>query len=180
MKRLSAIVATVILPVAQTAFAGEEPAGTEKQFMKNIRPLTYQGKRAGEGYFSNDGKYLIFQDEREADNPFYQIYMLDLESGETHRVSPGRGKTTCAFFEPNGEGVIFASTHRDPQAKKKQKAEFEFRASGQKREFAGQRITNIYDYTYALGAVKIGEPIEVVVLRGDERITLTVIPEARK
>jgi S1-C subfamily serine protease len=47
-------------------------------------------------------------------------------------------------------------------------------------EFAGQRITNIYDYTYALGAVKIGQPIEVVVLRGGERITLTVIPEARK
>ncbi len=136
MKRLSAIVATVILLVAQTAFAEEEPAGTEKQFMKNIRPLTYQGKRAGEGYFSNDGKHLIFQDEREADNPFYQIYMLDLESGETHRVSPGRGKTTCAFFEPNGEGVIFASTHRDPQAKKKQKAELEFRASGQKRRYS--------------------------------------------
>ncbi len=47
-------------------------------------------------------------------------------------------------------------------------------------EFAGQKVTNIYDYTYALDAVKIGEPVEVVVLRNGERMTLTVTPEARK
>jgi S1-C subfamily serine protease len=47
-------------------------------------------------------------------------------------------------------------------------------------EFAGQKITNIYDYTYALDAVKIGEPIEVVVLREGKRLVLTVIPEARE
>jgi hypothetical protein len=46
--------------------------------------------------------------------------------------------------------------------------------------FAGQTIKNIYDYTYALGAVKIGEPVEVVVLRGGNEVTLTVIPEARQ
>jgi S1-C subfamily serine protease len=47
-------------------------------------------------------------------------------------------------------------------------------------EFAGQKVTNIYDYTYALDAVKIGEPVKVVVLRGDQEVTLTVIPEARQ
>ncbi|MFQ6114826.1 MAG: M28 family peptidase, partial [bacterium] len=47
-------------------------------------------------------------------------------------------------------------------------------------EFGGQKITNIYDYTYALDAVKIGEPVEVIVLREGKRVTLTVIPEARK
>jgi hypothetical protein len=47
-------------------------------------------------------------------------------------------------------------------------------------EFAGQTITNIYDYTYALGGVKIGEPVEVVVLREGERVTISVTPEARK
>jgi S1-C subfamily serine protease len=46
--------------------------------------------------------------------------------------------------------------------------------------FAGQEIKNIYDYTYALGAVKIGEPVEVVVLRDGKEVTLTVVPEARK
>ena len=46
-------------------------------------------------------------------------------------------------------------------------------------EFGGQAITNIYDYTYALDAVKIGEPIEVIVLREGKRVKLTVTPEAR-
>ena len=34
------------------------------------------------------------------------------------------------------------------------------------RGFAGQTVTNMYDYTYALDAIKIGEPVDVVVLRG--------------
>ncbi|RKU25558.1 peptidase M28, partial [Candidatus Poribacteria bacterium] len=46
-------------------------------------------------------------------------------------------------------------------------------------EFGGQKITNIYDYTYALDAVKIGEPVAVVVLRDGKRVKLTVTPEAR-
>ena len=46
-------------------------------------------------------------------------------------------------------------------------------------EFGGQQIANIYDYTYALDAVKIGEPVEVVVLRDGEQVKLTVTPEAR-
>jgi S1-C subfamily serine protease len=47
-------------------------------------------------------------------------------------------------------------------------------------EFAGTKITSIYDYTYALDAVKIGQPVQVVVLRNGERLALTVTPEARK
>ena len=47
-------------------------------------------------------------------------------------------------------------------------------------EFAGQKVANIYDYTYAMDAVKIGQPVKLVVLRGAERVTVTVIPEARK
>jgi S1-C subfamily serine protease len=46
-------------------------------------------------------------------------------------------------------------------------------------EFGGQKIANIYDYTYALDAVKIGEPVEVIVIRDGEQVKLTVTPEAR-
>ena len=108
----------------------------EAQFLSNIRQLTYEGRRSGEGYFSPDGKALIFQSEREAGNPFYQIYILDLESGENHRVSPGIGKTTCAFFRPRSDEVLFASTHNDPDARAKQKAELDFRASGKQRRYS--------------------------------------------
>jgi predicted metalloprotease with PDZ domain len=47
-------------------------------------------------------------------------------------------------------------------------------------EFAGQKIANIYDYTYALDAVKIGQPAQMVVERDGRRVTLEVTPEARK
>ena len=47
-------------------------------------------------------------------------------------------------------------------------------------EFAGQKITNIYDYTYALDAVKIGQPIKIAIEREGKRTELTVTPEARK
>jgi S1-C subfamily serine protease len=47
-------------------------------------------------------------------------------------------------------------------------------------ELGGQKIANIYDYTYALDAVKIGQPVEIVVLRDGQRVPLKVTPEARK
>src|SRR5438445_6030897 len=102
----------VIAPELFGAGTDESTAG-EAQFLSNTRQLTFEGKRSGEGYFSPDGKALIFQREREADNPFYQIYTLDLESGDTQRVSTGVGKTTCSFFRPGSDEVLFASTHLD-------------------------------------------------------------------
>ena len=47
-------------------------------------------------------------------------------------------------------------------------------------EFAGQKIANIYDYTYALDAAKIGQPVDIAVERGGRRVILKVTPEARK
>jgi hypothetical protein len=47
-------------------------------------------------------------------------------------------------------------------------------------EFAGQSITNIYDYTYALDALKIGVPVKVIYLRNGERRETVLTPEARK
>ncbi len=74
---------------------------------------------------------MIFQSERDADNPFYQIYLMDLETGDVERLSPGIGKTTCAWIHPSGERVLYASTHEDPEARGKQQAELALRASGQ-------------------------------------------------
>ncbi len=112
------------------------PTTGESRYLSNTRQLTYEGRRSGEGYFSPDGKALVFQSEREAENPFYQIYVLDLESGDINRVSPGSGKTTCSFFRPNSDDVLFASTHLDPNTRKLQKDEFDFRATGKQRRYS--------------------------------------------
>jgi len=108
---------------------------SEERFLSNTRQLTFEGERAGEGYFAPDGRALVFQSEREPGNPFFQIYYLDLTTGDTHRVSPGIGKTTCAFFRPGTNRLLFSSTHLDPEAEARQHEEIEFRASGQERRY---------------------------------------------
>jgi len=47
-------------------------------------------------------------------------------------------------------------------------------------EIAGQSITNIYDYTYALDVLKIGQPAKVVYMRNGQRRETTLTPAARK
>lgn len=137
MKRTHTASGIVILSLcllsAQSRLQG---ASGEAQFLTEIRQLIFEGKRSGEGYFSPDGQSLIFQSEREPDNPFYQIYLLDFQTGETRRISPGVGKTTCAFIRPGTDDVLFASTHHDPEARAKMKAELDFRASGQQRRYS--------------------------------------------
>jgi Tol biopolymer transport system component len=108
----------------------------ERDFLSRIRRLTVEGRRAGEGYWSKDGRQLVFQSEREPGNPFYQIYLMDMASGDVTRISPGTGKTTCSFINPETGDVLFASTHHDPRSKQLQDEEIAFRASGKERRYS--------------------------------------------
>lgn len=47
-------------------------------------------------------------------------------------------------------------------------------------EFGGQEIRNIYDYTYALDAIEIGEEVLVVFESEGERHETTIVPTARE
>lgn len=122
---------------------GAEPDNWQKaesKYLKNIKQLTFDFERAGEGYFSPDQKRIVFQaEEKGTGNPFYQIFVMDLKTGKVSRVSPGVGKTTCAYFSPNGKDLIFASSHKDPDALQEQKDEYKERARlkklGQRRRY---------------------------------------------
>lgn len=87
----------------------------EKHF-RNIQQLTFGGDNA-EAYFSYDGKYIIFQrtNPKEGLN-CDQIFIGKVPApGEkfTYRmVSSGKGRTTCAFFLPDGKHFIYASTFK--------------------------------------------------------------------
>jgi Tol biopolymer transport system component len=112
--------------------------------LKDVKPVTSGFVRAGEGYFSPDGKQIIYQAEDKASgNPFYQIYMQDLASGKFHRVSPGNGRTTCAYFHPKLSRVIYASSDADPDFKKHQDAEIVQRAEDAK---TGKRRRYSWDF----------------------------------
>ena len=124
-------------------------APQERDFLSRTRRLTIEGRRAGEGYWSPDGGRLVFQSEREPGNPFYQIYTLDLATGESTRISPGIGKTTCAFFRPGSDEILFSSTHHDPASQKLQDEENAFRASGKERRYAWDYDPEMDIYAYA-------------------------------
>lgn len=123
----------------------------ERGFISRARQLTFEGRRAGESYFSSDGRKLVFQSEREPGNPFFQIYLMDLETGDTERISPGTGKTTCAWIHPDGKKILFASTQDDPAAEQEQKDEMELRASGKERRYSWDydEFFDIYEYELA-------------------------------
>lgn len=123
--------ASLAIPFA----SGSDSADPEGNFLTRSRQLTFEGRRAGEGYFSADGKRLVFQSERDPANPFYQIYELDLESGESRRISNGVGKTTCAYYVGQGYNILYASTHHDSRSAELQAEELAIRASGKERRY---------------------------------------------
>ncbi|MBI2823203.1 MAG: PD40 domain-containing protein [Planctomycetia bacterium] len=108
------------------AVAGRRPCwaedSIESQFLSNVRQVTDGFVRAGEGYFSPDGRTIVYQAVPK-DYPFYQIYTQSLAGGEPRRVSTGRGRTTCSYFSPDGKKLLFASSHLDPQLGQTEEAE---------------------------------------------------------
>ncbi|HEY2784564.1 MAG TPA: biopolymer transporter Tol [Fimbriiglobus sp.] len=122
----------------------QPPADWEKQESKhlaNIKQLTFDFVRAGEGYFSPDGKTIIYQaEEKNSGNPFYQIFTQNLATGKYARVSPGPGRTTCSFFRPDGKKIIFASGHTNPDLKKEYADELarreEEKRTGKRRRYS--------------------------------------------
>jgi Tol biopolymer transport system component len=141
---------------------GDGAASGEFEFLSRVRRVTFEGARAGEGYFSPDGSRLVFQSEREEGNPFYQIYVMDMATGDQRRVSPGQGKTTCAFIRPGSGDILFASTHHDPRSLELQTEELESRASGQERRYAWDYDPEMELYVEEAGSGRLVRLTETV------------------
>jgi Tol biopolymer transport system component len=97
--------------------AGEQPglALEQEVHLRNVRQVTFGGENA-EAYFSADDKKLILQISKVGPG-CDQIYTLSVdavladEQPEPAMVSTGQGKTTCSYFYPSGEKILYSSTH---------------------------------------------------------------------
>ncbi len=81
----------------------------DEPHLANLRMLTHGGQNA-EAYFSPDGRHLVFQATWPGVSQCDQIFMMDVAGRNPRRVSNGEGRTTCAFFLPNGR-ILYSSTH---------------------------------------------------------------------
>ncbi len=113
MKTFNYILTVLIINTFTVTLAQNEAPDTlrfegEKR-LKNIRMLTFEGENA-EAYFSFDEKKLIFQatfGDLECD----QIITMNIDGTDKKMVSTGKGRTTCAYYLPGDERIIYASTH---------------------------------------------------------------------
>src|SRR5262245_14893966 len=122
--RVSSAMAVVCGLVCAAAIVRGEDS-VEGKFLSNIRQVTSGFVKAGEGYFSPDGKQIVYQ-AQPLDYPFYQIYRQPLVEGGSVRpirISTGRGRTTCSYFSPDGKKILFASSHQDPKIDETEEAE---------------------------------------------------------
>jgi hypothetical protein len=101
----------VALAVAGCA-ASQKPAAPprpDEPHLAGLRRLTQGGQNA-EAYWSFDGAQLSFQARREGEQ-CDRIFRMKLDAGDPLPVSSGKGATTCAYFLPGNEELIYASTH---------------------------------------------------------------------
>ena len=105
--------------------------------------------------------------------PTYTVAKSDSQQGRStgFRVYLG----TIPNYSDSNDGLLIDGVRDDsPAAKAGLKA-------GDKIVKIGTReIKNVYDYTYALGEMKAGEEYAIEVMRGGEKLSLKIKPEARK
>lgn len=78
--------------------------------LRNIRQITVGGENA-EAYWAFDGSMLIYQGNKPDGPGCDQIFLLDPRTAVSTRVSNGTGRTTCSYFYPSGDQILYSSTH---------------------------------------------------------------------
>ncbi len=74
-----------------------------------LTQLTFGGENA-EAYWASSGEELIFQTTRPG-IACDQIMTMPATGGTPRLVSTGEGRTTCSYFFPGDEDILYASTH---------------------------------------------------------------------
>ena len=114
------------LGLTSPLLGSEDWRAAEDGILAGQTQLTFESRfrKAGESYFSPDGRQIIFQAIERRDDPaqeekFYQMFVADLAFeggrvsglGRIQRLSPEGSSNTCGWFHPTEPGVVmFGST----------------------------------------------------------------------
>ena len=78
--------------------------------VRKIPPAHLRRANAGRPYWSPDGSKRVFQSHSRGAF-LRQIYVMNADGSDQRMVSTGKGVTTCGYFLPDGESIVYASTH---------------------------------------------------------------------
>jgi len=103
----------------------------------------------------------------------YTVAKSDSQQGRStgFRVYLG----TIPNYSDSNDGLLLDGVRDDSPA-----AKAGLKAGDKIVKIGDHEVKNVYDYTYALGEMKAGEEYVVEVMRGSEKLTLKIKPEARK
>lgn len=87
----------------------------EEKHFKSLRQITFGGDNA-EAYWSFNDKQLVFQSNNKnwgvnCDQMFLMGATETFKDSQPPMISTGNGRTTCAYFLPDNQHIVYASTH---------------------------------------------------------------------
>jgi hypothetical protein len=105
--------------------------------------------------------------------PTYTVAKSDSQQGRStgFRVYLG----TIPNYSDSNDGLLLDGIRDDSPA-----AKAGLKAGDKIVKIGNREIKNVYDYTYALGEMKAGEEYAIELMRGGEKLSLKIKPEARK
>ena len=101
----------------------------------------------------------------------YTTAKRDANQRTGFRVSLG----TIPNYADSNNGLLLDGVRDDSPA-----AKAGLKAGDRIVKIGTREVKNVYDYTYALGEMKAGQEYVIEVVRGTERLSLKIIPDARK
>ena len=145
--------------------------GTHNDYHKpsdTAEKINYQGEARIVSFIANIVRDIDKSDKR----PTYTVAKSESQGRSTgFRVYLG----TIPNYADASDGLLLDGVRDDSPA-----AKAGIKAGDKIVKMAGRDVKNVYDYTYALGEMKAGAEYEVELMRGGQRITLKIRPEARK
>lgn len=96
----------------EAVFVEAEPGEAR---LSSLRMLTFAGENA-EAYWNPAADELVFQATRPGLTECDQIFTMDDRGRNLQLVSTGEGRTTCAYFFPDRDRILYSSTHAQSAA----------------------------------------------------------------
>ena len=104
-------------------------------------------------------------------DPTRPTYAVAKSSGQMGQIRMSVSLGTIPSYADSTDGMVLDGVRENSPA-----AKAGLKAGDKVMKLAGKDVRNAMDYTYVLGSMKAGEEYEVVIKRGDEILTLRVVP----